>query len=123
MPHGTDPFGKTVLLVDSNAEARERRARRLRFYGISVQTAANLQEACGYFRGNRFDLVLVAPRENPEEALQLQREIKRLHPEQRVGFCVGPPHYISFTFGQNVVPMPVRSSTWADKVKVHLASA
>ena len=36
---------------------------------------------------------------------------------------VGPPHYISFTYGENLIPMPPRSSNWAEKLKGHLASA
>jgi len=123
MPPVTDSLSKTVLLVDSNQNLGEMRARRLRLYGITVCTVLTVEEACARLDGNAYHLVLVAPRENPEEAIRLHREIKRLHPTQRVAFCVGPPKYISFTYGQNVIPMPARSSTWTDRLKGRLASA
>jgi hypothetical protein len=119
----TDAFGKTVLLVDSDENLRGVRARRLRRYGITVQTADSVGDARARLDGNTYDLVLIAPRETPEQAIQLKREIKRLHPTQRVAFCVGPPRYISFTYGQNVIRMPAGRDTWADKLKYRLASA
>ncbi len=96
-----DSLGKTVLLIDSDQRLREKRAGLLRRYGVKVVTADGVEVARGRLNGNTYHLVLIAPRENPEEAIQLQREIKRLHPAQRVGFFVGPPKYISFTYGQN----------------------
>jgi hypothetical protein len=119
----TDPFAKTVLLVDSNEKLGQIRARRLRLYGITVYTVGSIEEARARLKGSAYHLILLAPRENPEEAIQFHREIKLLHPEQRVGFFVGPPKYISFTYGRNVIPMPARSSNWADRLKGHLASA
>jgi len=69
---------------------------------------------------DRSEPELVAPREKPDEAIQLHQEIKRSHPEQRVGFFVGPPKYISFTYGQN--QKPPASSASAKKLKGRLAS-
>ncbi|HXY11260.1 MAG TPA: response regulator [Terriglobales bacterium] len=123
MPSATDPFGKTVLLLDSNQKLREMRARRLRLYGISVHTVGTVEEARARLEGNTYNLVLIAPRKNPEEVIEFHREIKRLHPTQRVVFCVGPPKYISSRCGQNAVPMPARSDTWAERLKGRLASA
>jgi hypothetical protein len=74
-------------------------------------------------RNKRYNLVLLATRENPEDAIAFRREIRQQDPKQRVAFLVGPPRYLSFTFGQNLIPMPARSSSWADRLKVHLASA
>jgi len=119
----SDPIGKTVLLVDSNENLRDMRARRLRLYGVSVHTVGNVEEARASLEWNTYSLVLIAPRANPEEVILLHREIKRLHPTQRVAFCVGPPKYISFTYGQNVIPMPTRHDTWADRLKGRLARA
>jgi DNA-binding NtrC family response regulator len=93
----SDPLGKTVLLVDSNHNVAEARARLLRRYGVTVVTVDSFKEARARIDGNTYHLVLVAPRGSPAEAIQLQREIKRLHPE------------ISFTYGQKAVPMPARS--------------
>jgi len=119
----TDPLGKTVLLVDSDQKLGQLRARRLRLYGITVYIAASIQEARVHLQMNSYDLVLLATREDPEAAIVFHREIRRHNPKQRVAFLVGPPRYLSFTFGQNLIPMPPRSSSWADKLKSHLASA
>ncbi len=119
----TDPLGKTVLLVDADQKLGELRARRLRTYGILVHTASSLEEARVHFGMDRYDLVLLAPRENPEDAIAFRREIRQENPKQRVAFLIGPPRYLSFTFGENLIPMPPRSSNWAEKLKGHLASA
>jgi len=119
----TDSFCKTVLLVDSNQELREVRARRLRLCGITVHTAGTVEEARTCLEGNTYTLVLVAPRENPEEVIQFHRQIRQHNPQQKIGFLVGPPKYLSFTYRQNVIPMPPRRDTWADRLKGRLASA
>jgi len=123
MPSETDSFGKTVLLVDSDQRLRDTRARRLRLYGITVHTVGAVEEARALLEANTYSLVLVAPRNNSEEVIEFHRGIRRLHSTQRVAFCVGPPEYISVTYGQNVIPMPGRSDTRADRLKGRLASA
>jgi CheY-like chemotaxis protein len=123
MTPGTDPLGKRVLLVDSNQKLGEMRARRLRLYGITVHTASSIQEARVHLEMNSYHLVLLATRENPEDAITFRREIRQQNPKQRVAFLVGPPRYLSFTYGENLIPMPARSSGWADRLKGHLASA
>jgi ActR/RegA family two-component response regulator len=119
----TDSLGKTVLLVDSDQRLGELRARRLRLYGITVYIASSIQEARVDLKMNSYDLVLLGTRENPEAAIVFRREIRQQNPKQRVAFLVGPPRYLSFTFGRTVIPMPARSSNWADELKGHLASA
>ena len=109
--------------MDSQQEPREIRARRLRTYGILVHTAASIQEARVHLDMNSCDLVLLATREDPEAAIAFRREIRQQNPKQRVAFLVGPPCYLSFTFGRNLIPMLPRSSNWAEKLKGHLASA
>jgi len=118
-----DSFGKTVLLVDSNQTLGEMRARRLRLYGVTVHTANSIEAARARLKENAYALVLVAPRENPEDAIQFHREIRQHNPQQKVAFLVGPPKYLSFSYGQNVIPMSVRSDTWVDRLKGRLASA
>jgi DNA-binding NtrC family response regulator len=119
----TDSLGKTVLLVDSQQEPREIRARRLRWYGVALHTASSIEEARLSLRMNSYHLVLLATREDPEAAIAFRREIRQQDPKQRVAFLVGPPDYLSFTFGRNLIPMPARSTSWADRLKRHLASA
>lgn len=123
MTSETDLLGKTVLLLDDHQKAREVRARCLNAYGIAVDTVSTIREARFCLRNKSYDLVLLATRENPEEAIVFRREIRQLSLRQRVAFLVGPPDYLSLTFGQNVIPMPPRPSTWAEKRKTRLASA
>ena len=118
-----DLLGKRVLLVDSDRKPREARARRLNLYGIAVDAASTVREARFCWRNRRYDLVLLATRENREDVIAFRREIRQQNPNQRVAFLVGPPRYLSLTFGQNLIPMPPQSTTWADKLKRHLASA
>jgi len=99
------------------------RARRLRLYGITVHTTLSIQEARLSLGMNGYHLVLLATRKDPEAAIAFRREIRQQNPSQKVAFLVGPPRYLSFTFGRNLTPMPPRSSSWADKLKGHLASA
>lgn len=110
----TDSLGKTILLVDSQQGPRETRARRPRLYGITVYTASSIEEARVHFGLNSYHLVLLATREDPEAAISFRREIRQQDPKQRVAFLVGPPRYLSFTFGQNLIPMP---SSWRTNSK------
>jgi response regulator RpfG family c-di-GMP phosphodiesterase len=119
----TDVLGKRVLLVDSNQKLREARAHRLNMYGIAVASVSTVQQARFCMRNKSYDLVLLATRADPEAAIVFRREIRQQNPKQRVAFLVGPPRYLSFTFGRNLIPMPARSSDWADKLKGRLASA
>jgi response regulator RpfG family c-di-GMP phosphodiesterase len=119
----TDLLRKAVLLVDSQQEPREARARRLRWYGVVLHTAASIEEARVQLKMNSYDLVLLATRENPEAAIAFRREIRQQDPNQKVAFLVGPPRYLSFTFGRNLIPMPARAGNSADKLTGRLASA
>jgi CheY-like chemotaxis protein len=123
MPSETDLLGKTVLLFDNNQKPREVRAGRLRGYGVTVHTAASIREARAYWGMNSYDLVLLATRKNPEAAIVFRREIRQQNPKQRVAFLVGPPHYISFTYSENLISMPARSLNWTKKPRQRLVSA
>ncbi len=109
MAFPADSLGKTVLIVDGDRKPREARVHRLELYGVTVHAASSIEEARHNLRTNRYHLVLLAARENPEAAIALHREIRERNPKQRVAFLVGPRHYISFTFGQKAAPIPVRS--------------
>ena len=113
MTFRADSLGKTVLMVDSDRKLREARAHRLALYGVTVHTANGVEEARRNLRNNTYDLVLLATRENQEMAIVLRWEIHQQNPKQKVAFLVGPPNYISFTYGNNVLAITARS----DKLK------
>jgi ActR/RegA family two-component response regulator len=119
----TDPLGKRVLLVDSDRKLGELRARRLRLYGITVHIASSIPEARVDLKMDSYHMVLLATRRDPEAAIVFRREIRQQDPKQRVAFLVGPPRYLSFTLGGNLIPMPARSSNRADRLRGRLASA
>ena len=118
----TDPLGKRVLLVDNHQKAREVRAQRLTVYGIVVDAVSTVREARFWLRHKHYDLVLLAVRGNAEETIVFRRGVLQHNPDQKVAFLVGPPDYLSFTYGENVIPMPPQSSDWMDKLKGRLAS-
>ena len=89
---------KKVLLADSLAKARNVRATLMRSRLVDVDVASNMFEALELWRTNIYNLVLVAPRENPGAALEFWQEIKRDKPRQRVAFLVGSPAYVSLTW-------------------------
>ncbi len=113
---------KTVLLVDKDQNAREELAQRLRLRSITVHTAATIREARVHLGLRQYDLILLATRAYPEAAIVFRHEIRKNDPTQRVGFLVGPPDYISFTLGENLLERPRPSDDWMEKLKGRLAS-
>jgi hypothetical protein len=89
--------------------------------GLTFGTILSIEEA--RVGVDRYHLVLLATRENPEAAIAFRREIRQQDPNQKVAFLVGPPDYLSFTFGRNLIPMPARAGKPADKLTGRLASA
>ncbi len=92
-------LGKRVLVLDDNPKAQQVRIVSLSKYGVEVHTVGTIEEARSRLRDDIYDLVLIATRKNPEQAIAFRQDIRRQDPKQRVAFLVGPPHYISFTFG------------------------
>ncbi len=92
-------LGKRVLVLDDNPEAQQVRIVSLSKHGVEVHTVGTIKEARSRLRDDTYDLVLIAARRNPEQAIAFRQDIRRQDPNQRVAFLVGPPHYISFTFG------------------------
>ncbi len=116
-------LGKRLLVVDDNAKAQEVRLLRLNEHGVEVHSVGTIEEARSSLRYDSYDLVLLAAREKPEEAIAFRREILEQNPKQRVGFLVGPPKYISFTFGRGQTRKESKSSSWTEKLKGRIASA
>ncbi len=116
-------LGKRVLVVDDNPKAQKARLLRLAEHGVAVHTVSTVEEARVLFRNDTYDLVLLAARENPEEAIAFRQEIHRHNPKQRVGFLVGPPQFITFRLDEHQTRKETKSSDWAEKLKGRLASA
>ncbi len=104
---------KKVLLVDNHPDAREARSERLRDHGVTVEAVSTIREARFFLRAERYDLVLLATREDPEAAIVFREEILE-NPKQQVAFLVGHPPYISFTYGEDGSSTDP-SGNWAER--------
>ncbi len=116
-------FGKRVLVVDDNPKAQNARALRLGEHGVAVDRVSTIAKARSRLRDDTYDLVLLAARENPEDAIAFRLEIQEQNPNQRVAFLVGPPDYISFRLAEDQTREQSKSSNWMEKLKGRLASA
>ena len=97
------PSNKNVLIVALNGTAQKVRADVLRSHGVEVHCAKDNMEAALLWVPHFFDLVLLDMRHKPKEALAFWRMIRRQNPKQRIFFLIGPPHYISATYPDEVV--------------------
>jgi CheY-like chemotaxis protein len=86
---------KSVLLVDSNRQSRESRAKIMRTLGVQVDCAANADAARVRLAAEKYDLVLVDPGRERETAEALVQEIRANNSRQLVGFLVGSPLFVA----------------------------
>ncbi len=92
-----DLLKKVVLLVDSNAQTRESRAKVLRKLGVTVHSVSSASTARTRLANSRFDLILVDLGTQTDDAEALVAEIRLQNRKQRVAFLVGKPLYVSST--------------------------
>ena len=85
-----------ILLVDSHVKAREMRAGVFRQRQIDVDSAGSFGEARVYWTNGTYRLILLCPRETPQESIDFFQMVKSDNPSQRIGFLVGSPEYVSF---------------------------
>ncbi len=116
-------LGKRILVVDDNPKTQNLRALRLNERGVEVHSVSTIDEARSCLRYDTYDLVLLPARENPEEAIAFREELREHNPKQRVGFLVGPPHYIRFRLGEKETRIEPQSNHSAEKLKDRTASA
>jgi CheY-like chemotaxis protein len=91
LPKTAEP---SILLIDRNPDKQRLRATVFRNCEIDVHTAGNLSDALRLCRIQRFELILLAPDHDSEEASLVCDELRKLSPKQRVGMFVGPPRYV-----------------------------
>jgi CheY-like chemotaxis protein len=85
---------RRILLIDQNRTKQNLRATILRNYEIEVHTANSISDAATLWTRHCYDLVLLAARENSEEATAVSAQIRRINPRQRIGLLVGPPIFV-----------------------------
>lgn len=101
-PIGTN---KVVLLVDGNPRTRESRAKVLRTLGVDVHTVATTATARARLAAMKFDLVLVDPGRDSNDAESLLAEIRGNNRKQRVAFLVGRPLYVASSLKRSSSPV------------------
>lgn len=114
---------KRVLLVDSHEKTRELRAVILRGQRVEVDSATCFGEAMNFWKADAYNLILLAARETPQEAVAFFKWIRREAPRQKVAFLIGPPSYLSFTLAEGSLSKAIQPSPWGEKLRGLLASA
>jgi CheY-like chemotaxis protein len=102
---------KSILLVDSDRQSRESRARIMRTRGVQVDCVVDTGAARVRLAAEKYDLILVDPGRERESAESLVQEIRANNSRQLVGFLVGSPLFVakSLTGGSNPrLPRPPR---------------
>ncbi len=92
-----------ILLVDSHKKPREMRAGVFRQRQIDVDSAGSFGEARIFWTTGSYRLILLSPRETPQESIDFFKMVKRENPSQRIAFLVGSPEYVSFVIPEVMV--------------------
>ncbi len=92
-----------ILLVDSHEKARETRAEVFRQRHIDVDSAGSFGQARVFWTSSSYRLILLAPRETPQQSIDFFQLVKRENPSQRIAFLVGSPEYVSFVIPEGMV--------------------
>jgi CheY-like chemotaxis protein len=86
---------KRVLLVDTSRAKRELRAEVMRKLGMDVDCAADIAEACSWWRPALYDLVLINMEKGRGHRDRFCDDIRSATPPQRLAFLVGQPKYLA----------------------------
>jgi CheY-like chemotaxis protein len=95
---------KTVLLVDSNSQTRESRAKVLRTLGATVHCASSPGVARMRFDSGSYNLVLVDLGVDVGGAERLAEELRSKKPRQLLAFLVGRPLFVATSLKHNNIP-------------------
>jgi CheY-like chemotaxis protein len=101
---------KSVLLVDSDRQSRESRAKVMRTRGVQVDCVANADAARVRLAAEKYDLVLVDPGRQRETAESLVLEIRANNPRLLVRFLVGSPLFVAKSLSGRSNPHPPAAS-------------
>jgi hypothetical protein len=99
---------KTVLLVDANIRSREPRAKRMRTLGVNVDCADSISAARVRLAADKYNLILVDPGRDIEDAESLVDEIRAKNSRQLIQFLVGSPRFLATSLNGSS-PRPMRT--------------
>jgi CheY-like chemotaxis protein len=116
---------KSILLVDSNRQSRESRAKIMRTRGVRVDCVVDAAAARVHLAAEKYNLILVDPGRERERAELLVQEIRTHDARQLVGFLVGGPLFVAKSLTGVSNPTPParpRPSATAPVVAVETAN-
>jgi CheY-like chemotaxis protein len=115
---------KRVLLVDTSATLRDRRAESMRKLGMEVDCAADISEARSWWRADLYGLVLIDMESGLGHRDKFCDDMRRATPPQQISFLVGKPGYLADAPAEKRTPLlPKRAeeAPWGD-VRAALAA-
>ena len=127
LPHAVPLPGKLkdkrVLLVDSSATMRERRAQSMRKLGMEVDCAADISEARSWWREHLYRLVLIDMESGLRPRDRFCDDMRRATPPQQISFVVGKPAYPADAPRPDIPPVQTTGEQvpWRDDVRAALA--
>jgi CheY-like chemotaxis protein len=95
---------KRVLLVDTSATMRDRRAESMRKLGMEVDCAADISEARSWWRADHYSLVLIDMESGVGYRDKFCDDMRRATPPQQISFLVGKPGYLADAPAAEQVP-------------------
>jgi len=102
-------FSRTslLLILVGNAASPEGSGGRCEssspYVQIDVDSAGSFGEARIFWTTGSYRLILLSPRDTPQESIDFFEMVKRENPSQRIAFLVGSPEYVSFVIPEGMV--------------------
>jgi hypothetical protein len=116
---------KRVLLLDTSATMRDRRAESMRKLGMEVDCAADVSEARSWWRADLYTLVLIDMESGLGHRDRFCDDMRRATPPQQISFLVGKPGYLADVPKADGVPLAEKSNgdqSVRDDVRAALAA-
>jgi len=106
---------RRVLLVDTSATMRDRRAESMRKLGMEVDCAADISEARSWWRADLYSLVLIDMESGFGHRDKFCDDMRRATPPQQISFLVGKPGYLAAAPNADEVPVALKSGDRLDQ--------
>jgi len=106
---------RRVLLVDTSATMRDRRAESMRKLGMEVDCAADISEARSWWRADLYSLVLIDMEIGLGHRDKFCDDMRRAIPPQQISFLVGKPGYLADAPNADEAPLVEKSGDRLDQ--------
>jgi CheY-like chemotaxis protein len=123
VPPPGKPKNKRVLLLDTSATMRDRRAESMRKLGMEVDCAADISEARSWWRADLYSLVLIDMESGLGHRDKFCDDMRRATPPQQISFLVGKPGYLADAPKTDGVPLAQKQSSGDQSVRGDIRAA